>query len=284
VIILYNKIEEFQYGVFDSLNDLQFLNISDNKLLDLHQYTFHSLSNLYSLYFDNNNISTLDGYDLLGHLPNLQKISLDHNPWNCKELVKIEQILKVQVYVVPGHSYDVENFRGVSCTNTKQFTSENVSKNVFKDVAQDIEQIINEGVKNSKISNLFNEDAAENIKKTINDGVKNSKIGNFFNEDFEKSKFVQYFDRDYKQSNFFKYLENYKFASVKHEQLNGSKMEKLTALPVAPNESNNKLLVFSIVIQVVMSALLLSIVYFMFNFLKKMRYDKPKHPSQIELC
>jgi hypothetical protein len=151
-------------------------------------------------------------------------------------------------------------------------------------VAQDIEQIINEGVKNSKISNLFNEDAAENIKKTINDGVKNSKIGNFFNEDFDKSKFVQYFDRDYKQSNFFKYLENYKFASVKHEQLNGSKMEKLTALPVAPNESNNKLLVFVTVILVVISVLLLSIVYFMFDFLRKMRYDKPKHPSQIELC
>jgi hypothetical protein len=157
-----NLITEFQYGTFDSLSNLRILNISDNRLVSLHQYTFGSLLNLRNLHFDNNQISTVNVDDLTYHLPSLRVVSLDNNPWRCKDLVIVRNSFrKSKVVISSGESYDVENFHGIACQNDNSVST----------VTPD-----------SKIERFFNEDFG------------NSTFYRYFDKDFAHSRFFKFFE------------------------------------------------------------------------------------------
>ncbi|XP_063923936.1 leucine-rich repeat-containing protein 15-like [Zophobas morio] len=257
-----NQIRALQYGVFDSLKSLESLNISGNKLVELHQNMFHSLSKLTSLHFDSNQISSLNPYDFRSHFPNLTEVSLDKNPWICSHLVKIDMVFKsLKIRILGGNSYEVENFRGIPCSSSKNY---NTSLN--------------------STDSISFADLEKNIQKAINRGIENSKINQFFNENFENSNFIQFFKKNYVKSGFFKYLNRVKIASPK-EDANGTKAEEFTALKQTSDHYYNGIVVISVVTQIVMLSLLVIIIYLLFIFVKKYRYFEAQHTiSEIELC
>ncbi|KAJ3652357.1 hypothetical protein Zmor_018331 [Zophobas morio] len=252
-----NQIKQFQYGALDSMVNLATLNISSNKLLDLHQYTFNSLNSLSGLYFDNNRISSFDVTDLSTHLPRLRTISLNHNAWRCRDLVKIQQVCqKHRINILPGLSYEVENFRGIACSNSNEF------------------------VPDSNVSIIYAKEVAQNIQKGIDMGMENSKMERFFNDEFGQSKLVQYFDKDYSQSSFFKFLNNYKFTIVT-QHLNDTSVGKFTELQVNPSETNDKILIFGVVLLSIVVVLLILMFCMVSNYLYKLKFHSS---SQMELC
>ncbi|XP_063923712.1 leucine-rich repeat-containing protein 15-like isoform X2 [Zophobas morio] len=257
-----NQIRSLQYGVFDNLESLESLNISGNKLVELHQNTFHSLSKLTNLHFDSNQISSLNPYDFRSHFPNLTEVSLDKNPWICSHLVKIDMVFKsLKIRILGGNSYEVENFRGIPCSSSKNY---NTSLNGTDAISF--------------------ADVEKNMQKAINKGIENSKIDLFFNENFENSNFIQFFKKNYVRSGFFKYFNGVKIASPK-EDANGTKAEEFTALEETSDQSYKGIFVISVVTQIVMLSLLVIIVYLMFTFVKKYRYFEAQQTvSEMELC
>ena len=232
----HNKIQDLQFGTFDRLSNLQILDISYNELTDLHQYTFTALSNLQFLHFENNKISSLNEVDLKHHLPRLQVVDLDKNLWQCKDLVQIYSVLQaMKVMIVPGFTFDVENFRGISCQNDNEVTG----------TEYDVEATSGETM-------------VKNLQQSLDEAIKNSTLVRFFNEDFGNS-------------SFFKFLNNYEASLEKREVLDEKYMEKLTSSVVqeVPENYRDKIFVAVVVVQVIVLALLLLVVCLILKYLKR---------------
>jgi Leucine-rich repeat (LRR) protein len=166
----HNSIKEFQYGTFDHLTRLESLDISNNQLVDLHQYTFVSLNQLRQLHFDNNQITSFDVLDLWIRHRYLRNISLNGNPWKCKELVKLND---ERIRISGGSTFDKPNYRGIPCTNEKQQT-------------QNLTVESNTSVTIPPYS----------FSKSINQTAQTSELSRLLNEDFEKSKFAKFFEKE----------------------------------------------------------------------------------------
>lgn len=88
-----NEIGTIEPASFSDLHELMFLYLKYNQLLVISADVFQSdMINLTDLELDQNNL-TFVSKDTLDRLPNLEEVSIGGNPWHCKCLNKLVEIL-----------------------------------------------------------------------------------------------------------------------------------------------------------------------------------------------
>lgn len=114
------KISNLQHGTFSQLSSLKRLDISYNKLNRIDVNIFTSSHNLEELYIDGNRLKEFDYLEIHKMFPQLNKVSIADNNWNCTFLTKMIRILNTQMIVVGGFKSesliaDKTNVKGIYC-------------------------------------------------------------------------------------------------------------------------------------------------------------------------
>nr|XP_023021962.1 toll-like receptor 3 [Leptinotarsa decemlineata] len=116
--ISHNNILQLQYGTFELIPNIEVLNISHNKFTEVPIQVFSPLPKLKELDFRQNQVDTLDVKVFLWYCPNLQKINLNGNLWECEILSNIVKYCQDKnIEIVIGNLTEFDNVRGNACYN-----------------------------------------------------------------------------------------------------------------------------------------------------------------------
>lgn len=113
-----NHLRRIEIGLFTNLDNLKSLNISFNQLDHVNQKIFYGLWRLENLYLGGNRLKTLPAVMILQSLKSLKLLGLNHNPWECGELVEILHVLDMNNIHMAHHAkinYHTTNIGGVEC-------------------------------------------------------------------------------------------------------------------------------------------------------------------------
>ncbi|KAL1395864.1 hypothetical protein pipiens_010925 [Culex pipiens pipiens] len=116
------KISNLQHGTFSQLSSLKRLDISYNKLNRIDVDIFTSSHHLEELYIDGNRLKEFSYQEIHKIFPQMNKISIADNYWNCTFLTKMIRSLNTQTIVVGGFKSesliaDKTNVKGIYCTD-----------------------------------------------------------------------------------------------------------------------------------------------------------------------
>ncbi|XP_039440645.1 toll-like receptor 3 [Culex pipiens pallens] len=116
------KISNLQHGTFSQLSSLKRLDISYNKLNRIDVDIFTSSHHLEELYIDGNRLKEFSYQEIQKIFPQMNKISIADNYWNCTFLTKMIRSLNTQTIVVGGFKSesliaDKTNVKGIYCTD-----------------------------------------------------------------------------------------------------------------------------------------------------------------------
>lgn len=110
-------LTSIQFGAFSFQHRLKRLDISYNNFTALDLNVFYTISTLNELYVDGNNLRELNFADIRFHFPNLGRIGISDNSWNCTELIRIVRTLanmNISVHIdrIVKHR---ANVKGIGC-------------------------------------------------------------------------------------------------------------------------------------------------------------------------
>lgn len=114
-------LKTIQYGLFSHQENLQFFDISMNQLARLDLNVLVSLNQLREFYINDNNFTELEHLnDIKSILPELRKISLANNPFDCETLATFIKIFNIhQIEFDNGRISSLTkheiNVKGISC-------------------------------------------------------------------------------------------------------------------------------------------------------------------------
>ncbi|KAJ3652335.1 hypothetical protein Zmor_018311 [Zophobas morio] len=273
-----NKLETLELP-FNKSRKLLHLQISSNKLSKINQNAFEGLSALLSLTLDNNNITTVERVwfkDLI-YLVNL---NLSHNNIEQFKFGTFDSLKDLEILDLSYNKItSLDTLHSLNKLTKLYFDGNQISNLNMEEMRMSFRRLqllsldknsfscqklikIQHQLKYSGIvikhgtsyhsdhfhgilcNNSKNNDTSVSSKVLKNGSVKPSGFPDFFNGDFNRTKFVQFFEDGYRSSNFFKSLNE---------------------------TSNNGLLIFSSVIQLIVSILLLVLIGFIFFYFKKVK-------------
>lgn len=110
-------LTRIQYGTFSFQHRLKRLDISYNNFTSLDLNVFYTISTLNELYVDGNNLHELNFADIRFHFPNLGRIGISDNAWNCTELIRIVRTLanlKIHLHI-DRFVKNRANVKGIGC-------------------------------------------------------------------------------------------------------------------------------------------------------------------------
>ncbi|XP_074035641.1 uncharacterized protein [Leptinotarsa decemlineata] len=167
--ISHNNILQLQYGTFELIPNIEVLNISHNKFTEVPIQVFSPLPKLKELDFRQNQVDTLDVKVFLWYCPNLQKINLNGNLWECEILSNIVKYCQDKnIEIVIGNLTEFDNVRGNACYN-KDFDADSNSTLTNQTV------ISLDSLNDSSLFKFFNE-----YLNSVN-----TSSYDFFNKDFQ---------------------------------------------------------------------------------------------------
>lgn len=110
-------LTRIQFGTFSFQHRLKRLDISHNNFTALDLNVFYTMSTLSELYVDGNNLRELNFADIRFHFPNLARIGISDNAWNCTELNRVVRTLanfNISVHIDRIVKYRA-NIKGIGC-------------------------------------------------------------------------------------------------------------------------------------------------------------------------
>jgi Leucine-rich repeat (LRR) protein len=111
------------HNLFSPLTSLYQLNITKNNLKSLSFEKFQKKIYLYNLFFDSNNLTEINIEEMKKVFPNLNRISIDKNDWNCSYLNVTIQTLQQQNITFNAGTSDEPNIKGISCISKNIWTT-----------------------------------------------------------------------------------------------------------------------------------------------------------------
>lgn len=126
-----NHLRKIEIGLFTNLDNLKSLNISFNNLDHVNQKIFYGLWRLENLYLGGNHLKSLPAVMILQSLRSLKLLGLNHNPWECGELMEILHVLDMNNIQMAHHvriNYHTTNIGGVECKESHEMLDGPVAK------------------------------------------------------------------------------------------------------------------------------------------------------------
>jgi Leucine-rich repeat (LRR) protein len=118
------------HNLFSPLTSLTQLNITKNNLKTISFEKFQTNTNLTNLFFDSNNLTEINIEEMKKVFPNLNRISIDKNDWNCSYLNKmIEMLQQHKIDVMAGKSGE-PYINGISCISKNIWTTTSFTMHV----------------------------------------------------------------------------------------------------------------------------------------------------------
>jgi Leucine-rich repeat (LRR) protein len=114
------NISNIQLGTFSHQHSLKVLNISDNSLGQLDLHWFLALDRLEEFFISGNRLRKIENLSPIKTIhPDLNKISLSNNDFDCSYLVEIVNLMKlsdieIDRYDAPPVRHEI-NFKGIRC-------------------------------------------------------------------------------------------------------------------------------------------------------------------------
>ncbi|XP_060651622.1 protein artichoke-like [Drosophila nasuta] len=91
LLLARNALRVLPAGLFAPIRNLKVLDVRHNKLTEISRDLLETISNITTLHIDYNQLSSLP--DLNGTLPNLKRIAIEGNPWQCDLFAQTERWL-----------------------------------------------------------------------------------------------------------------------------------------------------------------------------------------------
>ncbi len=114
------NISNIQLGTFSHQHSLKVLNISDNQIGEIDLHWFLSLDRLEELYLSGNELRKIENLSQIKKIfPDLKKISISNNDFDCSYLVEIVKFMKLSSIEVIHYDAPpirhVINVKGIRC-------------------------------------------------------------------------------------------------------------------------------------------------------------------------
>lgn len=159
-----NQITEIPLGLFSTLESLITLNLTHNHLKELGPMTFSGLiklenldlshnfigiiqpslliplDNLFKLYINYNRLKSVNFEEILKHNKRIRQLDINHNFWQCSDLVRLNKLENREYLVVLiGSDFNVPNLHGTACSKNRIDVKEHLTFDHFLDlIAQDL--------------------------------------------------------------------------------------------------------------------------------------------------
>lgn len=115
-----NNFRKFGLTTFSGMPSLRVLNLSHNLLKTISDMLLVPLGQLMKLDISYNRIQTLELVKILEHHNKLSQLYVNHNFWQCTELVAMYKLMnkKYRSFETTGTDYNVPNLHGIPCSRT----------------------------------------------------------------------------------------------------------------------------------------------------------------------
>lgn len=114
------KIARVFYGIFSHQTSLKVLNIANNNLGFIDYHMFSTLGSLTTWDVSGNNLTKLEDHETFKEIfPNLIKVGLENNSWNCEYLSKLRLSMEKQGIKIDDPKTPVKNdtsVKGIGCS------------------------------------------------------------------------------------------------------------------------------------------------------------------------
>lgn len=154
-----NRLKAIDGTIFSHLNQLSMLNLAKNALTNFSVDQFQTLENLTELYLQSNNLSHLDEQTILQKFPNLKKIQLNNNLFECSHLRTITDNLR-------GWNITIVEYEDVKCDKFEPKTTSATSESSNYETEQIRIKTLEEEVKSLQESFLVAKHSVEIINGT----------------------------------------------------------------------------------------------------------------------
>lgn len=134
-------LKQITFGLFTNKLNLQLLDLSNNNLNTIELNWFASMRTLNELFIDGNNLTEIDFNKIRQFFPNLIRISISNNNWNCMSLSNaINDLENAKIEIVLKNNDDLikndTNVHGIPCqiiSNDTLKLNKLYIQNVFND-------------------------------------------------------------------------------------------------------------------------------------------------------
>lgn len=125
----YNKISKIEEKAFKNLNSLQWLSLAYNPLTSFNKSLFSDLKNLTHLELTSTQLKEIDYQSLVKELPNLKKLAIMSNKFNCSFAKEMTEYIKEHskfelVYYLESWGNDDASEFNIDCTDDEEANAE----------------------------------------------------------------------------------------------------------------------------------------------------------------
>lgn len=119
--VSHNRIESINISTFDSAISLSVLDLSYNRIKSINSIGYFKFDNLHSIDLNYNRLYNFAILTLFEYAPNLQRIEVDGNEWDCSYLMQLINDMKEKVtFVSRGSEYDAYHVHGLKCNDVSE--------------------------------------------------------------------------------------------------------------------------------------------------------------------
>lgn len=133
-----NLLKLIDINIFDNAIDLNVLDLSYNLIRTIKSDGLYYLGNLKYINLNYNELFNFDALSTFDYAPNLSRIALDGNRWNCSYLKNLAKVMRGKgVTLTRGFEFDSSHILGIKCDHlidiyattpaiTSQLTADNL--------------------------------------------------------------------------------------------------------------------------------------------------------------